>query len=68
MLTTPLLWQGMPVRGLDGYGVMQLVGEHYHWEAIGDWGEKGYNLGTWPLVIVFWRDHADGYTMSLEYR
>src|SRR5216683_473008 len=28
-IETPLLWQGMPVRGLDGYGVMQLVEEFY---------------------------------------
>jgi hypothetical protein len=60
---TPILWQGMPVRGLDGYGVAELV-RRWDWEAIADWGKDGYNLGSWPLVIVFWRDHEGGFDVA----
>ncbi len=62
---TPPLWEGLPILGLDGYSVMDFV-RRSHWEAIPDWGQPGYNLGTWPLVIVFWREH-NGTFEVIEY-
>lgn len=44
----------------DGYNVMGLVGA-IEWYAVGAWGKKGYDLGSWPYVIIFFRDKEDDY-------
>lgn len=53
--TTPPLWEGIPVLGITGYDVIELVAD-YDWEPISSWGKEGFDLGAWPLVIVFWRE------------
>lgn len=52
-------WKALPMLGGDGYDDMELA-QKRGWNAIGDWGADGYNLGSWPLVIVFFRDLQKG--------
>lgn len=49
----------------DGYEVMGEA-EEQDWEAIGLWGQHGWNLGSWPLVIIFFRDR-EGFFDVLTY-
>lgn len=42
----------------DGYDVMAWAKKH-RWEAISSWGRDGWDLGSWPLVIIFWRTTLD---------
>ncbi len=44
-----LTWQGD-----DGYERM-LGARREGWRPVPSWGLRGYNLGHWPLVIVYWR-------------
>src|SRR5437868_14852126 len=56
-------WQALPMLGVDGYSVMGLA-EQRQWHAIGGWGrEHGYNLGSWPLVMIFFRDREASYDL-----
>ena len=48
-------WQAAWVYG-DGYGVMEQAERKVHgWCVISGWGRDGYDLGSWPLVMVFFR-------------
>lgn len=38
----------------DGYDVMG-VARRKGWREIASWGEDGWDLGSWPYVIVFFR-------------
>jgi hypothetical protein len=49
-------WDEAPFYG-SGYEVMEHA-ENRQWEAIGNWGKDGWDLGSWPFVIVFFRDRA----------
>lgn len=56
-------WNGTWMLG-DGYDVM----EHAHnkgWGVIGGWGRDGYDLGSWPYVIVFEKKEGDTYNLVL---
>ena len=44
--------------GYDGYDYMGFA-ERRGWSAMGNWGEKGYDLGSWPYVIMFVRTARD---------
>ena len=59
------LWQSTWRYG-DGYSLMGAA-ETRQWHAIGCWGRDGYDLGSWPLVIVFFRDHDDEGKYDLVY-
>jgi hypothetical protein len=51
------LWQATFFIG-DGYEVMAYM-EKRKWEAVDGWGKAGWNLGSWPLVIIFFRDREN---------
>lgn len=36
----------------------------YGWRAIGDWGKPGYNLGSWPLVIIYFREREGRFEVA----
>jgi hypothetical protein len=48
-------WKGLLMLGGDGYDDMELAEKH-GWQPISAWGKDGWNLGSWPLVIVFYRN------------
>ena len=48
-------WKGLLMLGGDGYDDMELA-EKIGWHPISAWGKDGWNLGSWPLVIVFFRN------------
>lgn len=52
-------WEALPMMGGDGYDDMDAA-QKFGWHAIGGWGRDGYNLGAWPLVIIFFRDLNKG--------
>jgi hypothetical protein len=43
--------------GDEGYESMEMAGR-YGWHAISSWGHDGWDLGAWPLVIIFVRNRA----------
>lgn len=47
----PPFWDATYLLG-DGYDVMEAA-EQQGWEVISSWGKDGWDLGSWPLVIVF---------------
>jgi len=47
-------WQEWRDEGNDGYDIMELA-ELLGWHAISSWGAHGWDLGSWPYVIVFAR-------------
>ncbi len=50
-----VFWQAAPVLG-DGYDVMgQAERKGHGWHVVAGWGRDGYDLGSWPLVMVFFR-------------
>ena len=49
----------------DGYDVMEAVTDH-GWNSVDAWGKPGWNLGSWPLVIVFVR-RQNGIFQVAEY-
>jgi hypothetical protein len=42
------------------------LAEKHGWHAIDAWGRDGYNLGSWPLVIIFFRDLTKGNEVSYQ--
>lgn len=38
-----------------GYEMMEKA-ERRKWNAIAGWGKDGYDLGSWPYVIIFFRN------------
>jgi hypothetical protein len=53
-VTPTVEWDQALFKGGDGYDVMDTVCA-YGWHPIADWGEHGWDLGNWPLVVVFRR-------------
>jgi len=58
------LWEQAYVFG-DGYDVMEAA-EEQGWKALSSWGKDGWDLGSWPLVIVFVRNVAGKFAI-VEY-
>jgi Domain of unknown function (DUF3846) len=50
-------WAAERRRGVGGYEVMSTAAQH-GWHAVASWGEDGWNLGSWPLVVLFIRNRA----------
>jgi hypothetical protein len=47
----------------DGYDRMEMARPH-KWQAIPSWGRDGWDLGDWPLVVVYHRDRGDGFDLA----
>jgi len=58
-------WDSFLVRGGDGYDAMEFA-RTKGWHALAVWGRDGYDLGSWPLVIVFFRKR-EGMYQVIEY-
>jgi hypothetical protein len=47
-------WQATWMIG-GGYDVMEVADAH-KWAAISAWGKNGWDLGSWPLVVIYFRN------------
>lgn len=56
-------WQATWMMG-DGYDVMEYA-HNKGWSVIGGWGRDGYDLGSWPYVIVFQKREGDTFNLVL---
>jgi hypothetical protein len=54
-------WRRASLYG-DGYDVMEQAGKR-GWHAVAAWGQDGYDLGSWPYVIFFFRDREGQYDL-----
>ena len=55
-------WAAAQMLGGDGYDMMEIA-EQRKWRAISAWGEKGWDAGSWPLVVIYHRDQPDQYSV-----
>jgi hypothetical protein len=58
-VTPEPFWDTAKARGDDGYDRIERAGR-YGWEAVPSWGLDGWDLGSWPIVVIFHRDPAHG--------
>jgi hypothetical protein len=58
-------WKGLIMRGVTGYDAMELADKH-GWHPLAAWGKDGWNLGSWPLVIVFFRNRQQEDTVLYQ--
>ena len=56
-------WENVSLYG-GGYDVMEIV-ERQNWRAIPGWGRAGWDLGSWPYVIVFFRNREEAFDIVL---
>jgi hypothetical protein len=62
-LTPEAFWTVCQMRGDDGYDRMEAA-RPKRWDAIPSWGRDGWDLGSWPLVVVYHRRSDDGYELA----
>lgn len=62
MTNEELMSHRIPTEGIweagrfyDGYDRQAVVGKR-GWHAVSAWGRDGWDLGSWPLVTVYFRD------------
>jgi hypothetical protein len=56
-------WALAQARGEDGYGRMERAVAH-GWRAVPGWGQDGWDLGSWPLVVIFHRESPAGFEVA----
>lgn len=49
------IWERLLMRGCTGYDAMEKVEALGYW-VISSWGQDGWDLGSWPYVMVFFRN------------
>ncbi len=54
-------WKVAQYSGMDAYDTMSQANRR-GWHEIPSWGSKGWDLGSWPLVIVYFRNTRDKIT------
>ena len=54
-------WKVAQYSGMDFYETAEQA-ERRGWHVIPAWGSKGWDLGSWPLVAVFFRNTKDKIT------
>jgi hypothetical protein len=52
-------WAVSQMRGDDGYDRIEAARPH-RWHAIPSWGRDGWDLGKWPLVVIYHRNSPAG--------
>jgi hypothetical protein len=58
-------WQLAQIRGEDGDDRIEKA-RPYGWCAVPSWGLDGWDLGTWPLVVILHRQSADGFELAYD--
>jgi hypothetical protein len=56
-------WLAAQMIGMDGYDTLETA-ERRGWHAIPAWGSRGWDLGSWPLVVIYHRNQADSYSVA----
>ncbi len=56
-------WKMAQFSGGDGYDTMG-VAERRKWHAVPVWGSRGWDLGSWPLVIVYVRNRPGSFDVA----
>ena len=56
-------WEVARMLGDDGYDVMNRAWP-YRWRVIPSWGREGWDLGSWPLVVMFHRTVGDAHELA----
>lgn len=56
-------WSAARMRGDDGYDIMEPALAR-RWRAIPSWGRDGWDLGSWPLVVVYHRDTDEQWQLA----
>jgi hypothetical protein len=62
-VTPEAFWEVVRGRGDDGYDTMEPAARK-GWEAIPAWGLSGWDLGSWPYVVIYHRDTADTWQLA----
>ena len=57
------LWFVLQFSGADGYDYIE-VAFIYRWMALPSWGEEGFDLGQWPLVVIFTKNKPDCFQLA----
>lgn len=56
-------WAISQMRGDDGYDRIEAA-RRFRWTAIPAWGRDGWDLGSWPLVVVFHRQSPGRFELA----
>lgn len=56
-------WLAAQMMGMDGYDTLE-VAERNSWRAIPAWGSRGWDLGSWPLVVIYHRNQGGTYSVA----
>lgn len=58
-------WSLALLRGDDGYDRMEPARTH-RWRPIPSWGQDGWDLGSWPLVVIYHRTTPDAWQLAYD--
>ncbi len=56
-------WTIARMRGDCGYDIMEPASAH-GWQPISGWGRDGWNMGSWPYVVMYHRRTADAWQVA----
>jgi hypothetical protein len=56
-------WRLFETSGHDGYERIDTASSR-GWSPVPSWGSDGWDLGSWPLVVIFHRQSADGFELA----
>jgi len=56
-------WTVAQMSGGDGYDRMEPALKH-GWIAVPSWGRDGWDLGSWPLVVIYHRQTPDAFWLA----
>jgi hypothetical protein len=59
-VTPEPFWALAQARGKDGYDRIERAVAH-GWRAVPGWGRDGWDLGSWPLVVIFHGESPAGF-------
>lgn len=58
------LWEAARFQG-DGYDRAAFVAR-FRWRPVASWGRDGWDLGDWPLVMVFFRERRGAFDLCVN--
>jgi hypothetical protein len=60
-----VFWRSARISGADGYDRIRTA-RQYGWRAVPSWGLEGWDLGAWPLVVVWHRRTTSGFELAYD--
>lgn len=58
-------WRLFETGGHDGYERIDTASSR-GWDPVPSWGSDGWDLGSWPLVVIFHRQSTDGFELAYD--